>query len=114
MAFHGPGAEKDTTAIAASLHPITGFPAPEETYWQAGFGHLFGYDAGYYGYKWSEVFADDMYTRFEASNPLASVLGLETRQMVLEKGGAVDGDVLVRDFLGREPNTEAFLRNMGL
>jgi oligopeptidase A len=114
MAFHGGGAEKDTTAIAAALHPITGFPAPEGTYWQAGFGHLFGYDAGYYGYKWSEVFADDMYTRFEASSPLDPALGLEYRRKVLEPGGAVDGDVLVHGFLGREPNSDAFLRNMGL
>jgi thimet oligopeptidase len=114
MAFHGGGADKDTTAIAAELHPITGFPAPEGTYWQAGFGHLFGYDAGYYGYKWSEVFADDMYTRFEAAGPLDVALGLEYRRRVLERGGAVDGDELVRDFLGREPNSDAFLRNMGL
>jgi thimet oligopeptidase len=114
MAYHGPGAQKDTTAIARDLHPIMGFPAPEDTYWQAGFGHLFGYDAGYYGYKWSEVFADDMFTRFEAAGPLNTELGLEYRRTVLERGGAVDGDVLVRDFLGREPNSEAFLRNLGL
>jgi thimet oligopeptidase len=114
MAYHGGGAQKDTTAIARDLHPIMGFPAPEDTYWQAGFGHLFGYDAGYYGYKWSEVFADDMFTRFEATSPLNTDLGLEYRRTVLERGGAVDGDVLVRDFLGREPNSEAFLRNLGL
>ena len=29
-------------------------------------------------------------------------------------GGTVDGDALVRDFLGREPNTEAFMRDLGL
>lgn len=114
MAYHSGGAEKDTTAIARDLHPIMGFEAPEDTYWQAGFGHLFGYDAGYYGYKWSEVFADDMFTRFEAAGPLDQTLGLEYRAKVLERGGSVDGDVLVRDFLGREPNNEAFLKNLGL
>jgi Zn-dependent oligopeptidase len=33
---------------------------------------------------------------------------------VLERGGAVDADVLVRDFLGREPTSDAFLKNLGL
>ena len=114
MAYHGEGAVKDTTSIARELHPIAGFTAPEDTYWQAGFGHLFGYDAGYYGYKWSEVFADDMFTRFEEVGPLNVALGLEYRRVVLERGGSVDGDVLVREFLGREPNSEAFLKNLGL
>jgi thimet oligopeptidase len=113
-AYHSGGAKKDTTAIAAELHAIQGFPMPEGTYFQAGFGHLFGYDAGYYGYKWSEVFADDMFTRFEATTPMDAAIGLEYRRKILERGGSVDGDVLVREFLGREPNSDAFLRNMGL
>ena len=40
--------------------------------------------------------------------------GLEYREKILERGGSVDGDVLVRDFLGREPNSDAFLRELGL
>jgi thimet oligopeptidase len=115
MAYHGPGRKKDTTAIATELHPITGFPSPDDTYWQAGFGHLMGgYDAGYYGYKWSEVFADDMFTRFEEADPMSKELGLEYRRKVLEPGGSLDGDEIVRNFLGREPNSDAFLRNIGL
>ena len=39
---------------------------------------------------------------------------IEYRRQVLERGGSVDGDVFVRDFLGREPNNEAFLKNIGL
>src|SRR5690606_37399475 len=70
LAYHAPGREKDTDAIAEELHPITGFPFPPETHFQAGFGHLFGYDAGYYGYLWSQVFGDDMFARFEqAADP---------------------------------------------
>jgi thimet oligopeptidase len=115
MAYHDPGTKKDTTELARELHSIMGFEAPPDTYWQAGFGHLMGgYDASYYGYKWSEVFADDMFTRFEKAGPLNPKLGAEYRRAVLERGGAVDGDVLVRDFLGREPNSDAFLKNLGL
>jgi Zn-dependent oligopeptidase len=55
-----------------------------------------------------------MYTRFEASSPLDPGTGSEYRTAVLERGGSVDGDELVRSFLGREPNNEAFLRGLGL
>jgi len=114
FAFHSGGADKDTTVLCQELHRVSGFEPIEGTYYQAGFGHLFGYDAGYYGYKWSEVFADDMFTRFEAAGPMDQAIGLEYRRRVLEPGGSLDGDVLVRAFLGREPTSDAFLRNMGL
>ncbi len=110
LAYHSPGREKDTDAIAEELHPITGFDFVPDTHFQAGFGHLFGYDAGYYGYLWSQVFGDDMYTRFE-EDPQA---GLRYRESILEAGGTRDGDDLLRSFLGREPRNEAFLREIGL
>ena len=103
-----------TTATARRLHEVTGFPFPEGTHFQSGFGHLFGYDAGYYGYLWSRVFGDDMYTKFEAAGPMDTATGLHYRRTILERGGTVDGSQLVRDFLGREPNMDAFLRDLGL
>jgi thimet oligopeptidase len=112
--YHSPGFSGDSTATVRELHPITGFPYPEGTHFQSGFGHLFGYDAGYYGYLWSHVFGDDMYTVFEEHGPLDEGTGARYRAAVLERGGSVDGDQLVRDFLGREPNNAAFLRGLGL
>ncbi len=114
LAYHGPGASKDSDAIARQLHPITGFSYPEETHFQAGFGHLFGYDAGYYGYMWSKVYGDDMFTRFAEAGLNDASVGRAYRGGILERGGSVDGDVLVRDFLGREPNPAAFTRDLGL
>lgn len=115
LAYHGPsdteGESKDSDAIAEELHPITGFPFPEDTHFQAGFGHLFGYDAGYYGYLWSKVFGDDMFERFEEDGLAA---GADYRRIILEQGGARDAAQLVRDFLGREPRNDAFLRDIGL
>jgi len=112
--LHSPGFDGDSTAAVERLYPITGFPYPVGTHMQAGFGHLFGYDAGYYGYLWSRVFGDDMFTRFEDSGLLDEATGLDYRRKILERGGSVDGDALVRDFLGREPNQERFLREIGL
>ena len=114
LAYHSPGFEGDTTQTLKDLHDITGFPYTPGTHFQGGFGHLFGYDAGYYGYLWSHVFGDDMYTRFEATSPMDTETGLHYRRTILERGGTVDGDQLVRDFLGRDPNSEAFLRGLGL
>jgi len=111
LAFHAPGATKDLDGIAEELHAITAFDFVPGTHFQCGFGHLFGYDAGYYGYLWSRVFGDDMYTRFEGGDPQA---GADYRRLILEAGGTRDGADLVRDFLGREPNNVAFLRDIGL
>ena len=114
MTYHGPGETKDTTKILAELHPICGFAAMEDTHFQAGFGHLFGYDAAYYGYLWSKVYGDDMYTAFEEGGILNPEVGMRYRQEIYERGGALDGMDLVRNFLGREPNNKAFLEDLGL
>jgi oligopeptidase A len=113
LAYHGPGRDKDTDAIAEELHPITGFTFPPATHFQCGFGHLFGYDAGYYGYLWSQVFGDDMFTRFEGAADPAAVGG-DYRRVILETGGTRDAADLIREFLGREPRNDAFLREIGL
>ena len=118
LAYHDAGASKADIqrqdALAESLHGITGFPFPAGTHFQAGFGHLFGYDAGYYGYLWSQVFGDDMYGRFEGSPAIEAAAGLDYRRTILEAGGTLDGAELVRSFLGREPSSAAFLREIGL
>jgi thimet oligopeptidase len=114
FSYHSPGFTGDTTSTLRELYPVSGFPYPADTHFQSGFGHLFGYDAGYYGYLWSRVFGEDMFTRFEQAGILDRSTGAHYRQSILERGGSVDGDVLVRDFLGREPNSDAFLRELGL
>ena len=119
LAYHGEGRTKDTDAIARELHAITGFPFVEGTHFQAGFGHLFGYDAGYYGYLWSQVYGDDMAARFAEGRAVEGgagdeVVGRRYRETILEAGGTRDGADLLRDFLGREPGMEPFLREIGL
>jgi thimet oligopeptidase len=114
MAFHGPGEEKDLFAITRETTEVAGFPYHQGTFFPAGFGHLFGYDAGYYGYLWAKVFGDDMFSRFEAEGVTSPTVGGEYRREVLERGGSVDAARLLRDFLGREPNQQAFLRHLGI
>lgn len=71
-----------------------------------------GYDAGYYGYLWSEVYSLDMfYTAFKA-NPANGTVGRRYRHTVLEKGGSVDPNVLLEQFLGRPANSDAFYMDL--
>lgn len=114
LAYHSAGYAGDSTATLAKVWAQHGILHIEGTHLQSGFAHLFDYDAAYYGYLWSQVMGDDMYTRFEAAGPLDPVTGADYRRTVLQPGGTVDGDQIVRDFLGREPSSAAFLREIGL
>lgn len=81
----------------------------------AKFAHIMGgYDSGYYGYLWSEVFAADIYyTRFKA-DPMNPKAGLEYRQSILDRGGSRDEMDGLREVLGRDPNNDAFLQELGV
>jgi thimet oligopeptidase len=114
LAFHGPGAKKDLHTITRETTEIGLFPFHEGTFFPAGFGHLFGYDAGYYGYLWSKVYGDDMFSRFEAEGVLSPQVGKDYREKVIGPGGSKDPMDMLRDFLGREPNQTAFLRYLGI
>lgn len=67
---------------------VLGIPSTEGTCKAATFGHLMGgYDAGYYGYLWSLVFAADIFhSRFASGNPLAA--GKSYRETILESGAS--------------------------
>jgi len=114
MAFHGPDEQKDLFDITKGTAEVAMFPYHEGTFFAAGFGHLFGYDAGYYGYLWSKVFGDDMFSRFEEEGILNPQIGRAYRSKILERGGSRDAGDLLRDFLGREPSKDAFLGYLGI
>ena len=69
---------------------------------------------GYYGYLWSKVYGDDMFSRFEEEGVLSPTVGAAYRREILEPNGSDDAASLLRRFLGREPSNEAFLRHLGL
>lgn len=114
--LHTSDEDRDVVKVADDLcAEITGIPNPEGTQWIAGFGHLMGgYDAGYYGYLWSEVYAQDMFTKFEKNGLLNEEWGMRYRTMILEQGSSKDEMELIKTFLGREPNEEAFYRKIGI
>ena len=85
-----------------------------ENHLYANFGHLCGYDAKYYGYMWSKVFALDIFEQIKEAGLLNPTIGCKYTQTILCKGGTKDPNFLLEDFLGRKPENLAFLKNMGL
>ena len=114
MNLHGPNSDRDLDRALRDANAISLLPTHEGTFFPSSFGHLFGYDAGYYGYLWSEVYGDDMWSRFEKEGYTSPEVGADYRREILEAGGARDGMDHLRAFLGREPDNTAFLVNIGI
>ena len=115
LGIHGPWEELDLDAITRKANAVTLLPFHEGTFSPASFGHMMaGYDAGYYGYLWSEVYGDDMFSRFDQEGVTSNQVGMAYRHAVLEPGGGRDGADMLRDFLGREPDNRAFLKKLGI
>jgi thimet oligopeptidase len=114
MKLHGPNSDRDLDKALEDASAISLLPMHEGTFFPASFGHMFGYDAGYYGYLWSEVYGDDMWSRFEQEGYTSPEVGAEYRREILESGGSRDGMEHLRAFLGREPDNSAFLVNLGI
>lgn len=78
-------------------------------------GHVMGgYDAGLYGYLWSEVYATDMFDAGFSQDPMNREAGNRYRNSVLKHGGSREPIELLKTFLGREPSTEAFYKQLGI
>ncbi|MBQ8033224.1 MAG: Zn-dependent oligopeptidase, partial [Elusimicrobiaceae bacterium] len=116
MTLHTAASTPDTTKLYFDLtKKIRALPLTKNTIPQASFGHIMGgYDAGYYGYLWSEVIAEDFFSEFEKNGIFNPEIGLKLRREVLEKGGSEDEEKLVENFLGRKVNNAPFLKSIGL
>lgn len=116
MAFHtDPDGVVDTTAMREKIYGETRLFEPVPGLWsQASFGHLMGYQAGYYGYLWSLVFAADISATFKSEGMLSPAAGMRYRKAVLAKGGTQDEMDMLREYLGRDPQPDAFLEHLGL
>jgi thimet oligopeptidase len=110
MTYHSSGPHVDTTAVWNKLQAqLQALPPVEGIHPQASFGHLMGgYDAGYYGYLWSKVYAQDMFTAFQQGGLENPAVGMRYRQDILEPARTYDPDVEVQRFLGRPMNPNAF------
>ena len=81
-------------------------PLPDTHQW-ASFGHLGGYSSAYYTYLWDKVIAEDFFLQFDHQNLLAGDAPMRYRRVVLEPGGSMSANDLVKNFLGRPQNITA-------
>jgi Zn-dependent oligopeptidase len=115
LGIHDGQGEQDLDAALRRAYVHTGMPYPDGTFLLSGFGHpMGGYDAGYYGYLWSEVIGDDLFSRFEREGVTSPAVGADYRREILEKNGSRPAAELVHNFLGRDFTPDAWfhLRNM--
>lgn len=90
-------------------------PHPEGSAFAAYFGHLCGYDAGYYSYAWADAIAADLNTVFKNS-PAGyqdGAQGKRLRELIYQPGGSVDPNKLVEEFLGRPTSINPFIESIG-
>jgi len=114
MDYHTADGPVDSAAIYdRNYEEMIGVKSIAGGHFAGSFGHLMGgYDAGYYGYLWSLVYATDMFTRFQAGGLLSPQVGADYRRVILENGNMKDAIDLLSEFLGRNPNSDAFFKKL--
>ncbi len=86
----------------------------EGTHPQASWIHINTHPVYYYGYLWSEVYAQDMFTEFEKNGLVDPKTGKRFRELILATGSQSDIVEAVEEFLGRPSNNEAYIKSLGL
>ncbi len=119
LALHDPHPEEmpyDSVAISNPILEKVFLPIDPSTTFVSYFGHLNGYDAGYYGYAWADAIAADMATVFEKAKDgyLDKQAGMKLRHEIYEPGDSRDVNESIEKFLGRKQSIEPFLKKIGI
>ena len=110
------GGKQNAVKISNDILSKVFLPVPEDTAFVAYFGHLMGYDAGYYGYAWADAIAADMATVFEKSSDgfYDAKTGRRLREEIYAVGDSRDATVSIEKFLGRKQSLQPFLKTLGI
>lgn len=89
---------------------------PEGHYITSWYHPVQGYDAGYYGYGWSEAFSHDMFKHFKEAPQgcFDKHEGRRYRDTILTPGATLSGSEMLQNFLGRAPTNGPFLASLGI
>lgn len=86
----------------------------EGTHPQSSWIHINTHPVYYYGYLWSDVYAQDMFSVFEKNGLQDQATGVKYRKLILANGSQRDIVEAVEEFLGRPSNNEAYMKSLGL
>jgi thimet oligopeptidase len=88
---------------------------PPDIHFEANFNHIVGggYSAGYYGYLWSKVYAQDMFSAFARDGLLNPKTGAAYRE-ILANAGLEDADAQVARFVGHRLDPTPFYASLGI
>jgi len=113
---HPENAEWDCVNISNPILEKVFLPIEPSTTMVTYFGHMNGYDAGYYGYAWADAIAADMATVFEKAPQgyLDKQAGMKLRKEIYEQGDGRDVTASIEKFLGRKQSVEPFLKKIGV
>jgi len=118
--LHQQGLPIENDTVLKAMQSVRAFTSvyevPAFNRFQNSFSHIFsgGYAAGYYSYKWAEVLSADVFSRFTETGVFNATTGNRFLETVLSRGGGADPLELFTEFMGREPQIEALLRQDGL
>jgi thimet oligopeptidase len=113
---HAENAQWDCVDISNPVLEKVFLPIDPSTTFVTYFGHMNGYDAGYYGYAWADAIAADMATVFEKAPQgyFDKQAGMKLRKEIYERGDSRDVAVSIEKFLGRKQSVEPFLKKIGV
>ncbi len=116
LRMHDAGEYKDSQEIMNEALAEVFLAAPAGTNLAAYWGHLTGYDAGYYGYAWADAIAADLATAFEESPDglMSQEIGRRLRDEIYAPGGSRDVERSIRAFLGRDRSLDPFIEQLGI
>ncbi|EHA23688.1 hypothetical protein ASPNIDRAFT_180255 [Aspergillus niger ATCC 1015] len=100
------------------LQNMTLLRGPKEVNWGHGYAttqhYMWGQEANYFSYLYTRTLAADIWTSNFRDDPMSAEAGLRYRRIVLANGGSRDELDMLREFLGRSPSPEAYLRDLGV
>ncbi|HEV8185137.1 MAG TPA: M3 family metallopeptidase, partial [Chthoniobacterales bacterium] len=119
LALHGPHPEDkpdDCVKVSNAILEKVLLPIEPQTAFVAYFGHITGYDAGYYGYAWADAIAADLATVFEKApgGYFDKQAGMRLRQDIYEPGSSREVTESIEKFLGRKQSIQPFLAKIGI